>query len=64
MLPCTHCTRPSSCFWREAVWTPRNCKYIRMKQSQSKSCMSNKKVVPYVMFIPSSINNCVDTVDW
>lgn len=45
MLPCVQCTKPSTCFWREAVWTPKHCTHTRISQDQSKSCTINKKIL-------------------
>ncbi|XP_065890316.1 cadherin-like and PC-esterase domain-containing protein 1 isoform X2 [Dysidea avara] len=45
MLPCVQCTKPSTCFWNEAVWTPKSCRHVNLNRDQSRYCTSNKKIL-------------------
>ena len=49
MLPCVQCAKPSTCFWREAVWAPNTCKHSRKNHHQSKNCTINKKVNVWII---------------
>lgn len=54
VLPCASCDDSNSCYWREAVWTPRTCRYSVLSRDDARKCLANKKV--YVRAVILNVN--------
>lgn len=52
VLPCRSCADRSSCYWKEAVWQPYNCKHAVLSSDELKRCLGGKKL----LFIGDSTN--------
>ncbi|XP_031570866.1 cadherin-like and PC-esterase domain-containing protein 1 isoform X2 [Actinia tenebrosa] len=52
VFPCANCSDPSSCFWREAKWTPDSCTHNILSNKDAKTCLASKKI----LFVGDSTN--------
>ncbi|CAH3114472.1 unnamed protein product [Pocillopora meandrina] len=52
VLPCASCDYPSSCFWRQTVWSPLTCQYSVFSKNYTRACLANKKI----LFVGDSTN--------
>lgn len=52
VLPCKRCNIRKTCFWREAVWQPYNCRHALFSRTTLSKCLARKKL----LFIGDSTN--------
>ncbi|XP_023209647.1 cadherin-like and PC-esterase domain-containing protein 1 isoform X2 [Centruroides sculpturatus] len=52
VLPCKKCHVRKTCYWREAVWQPYNCRHALFSRTSLSKCLARKKL----LFIGDSTN--------